>query len=58
MWEHHGMSGYQPWRGVDRTRRIGLADDSEDAEARAAAPAMIRLRRVVVVAVAPVDDDR
>jgi sporulation protein YlmC with PRC-barrel domain len=57
MWEHYGMSGYQPWRGEDRTRGIGLADDSEDAEAQAAAPAMVRLRRVVVVAVAPVADD-
>jgi hypothetical protein len=56
MWEHYGMSGYEEWRGDDQTRALGLPDESEDAAAQDAAPVMVRLRRVVVVAVAPVDD--
>jgi sporulation protein YlmC with PRC-barrel domain len=57
MWGHYGMSGYEEWRGDDQTRGLGLPDDSEDAAAQDAAPVIVRLRRVVLVAVAPVPDD-
>jgi sporulation protein YlmC with PRC-barrel domain len=57
MWEHYGMSDYAEWRGEDRTRGIGLSDDAEDSAAQEAAPVVVRLRRVVLVAVAPVPDD-
>ena len=57
MWEHYGMSGYEEWRGEDRTRDRELGDDAEDASAQEAAPVMLRLRRVRIVAVAPVPDD-
>ena len=50
MWEHYGIGGYDEWRGEDRTQGLGLADD-------AATPATVRLRRVVVVAVVPADED-
>ena len=48
MWEHYGMTGYEEWRGDDRTRGLGLPDDADDAAAQAAAPVVVRLRRVVV----------
>jgi hypothetical protein len=57
MWEHYGMSGYEEWRGEDQTRDRALPDDAEDAAAQEAAPVMVRLRRVRIVAVAPVPDD-
>jgi hypothetical protein len=57
MWEHYGMSGYEEWRGEDQTRGLGLPDDDEDVAAQDAAPVMVRLRRVVLVVVAPVGDD-
>jgi sporulation protein YlmC with PRC-barrel domain len=57
MWEHYGISGYEDWRGDDQTRGRGLPDDAEDAAAQAAAPVLLRLRRVVVVAVAPAPDE-
>jgi sporulation protein YlmC with PRC-barrel domain len=56
MWEHYGLSGYEDYTGDDQTRELGLADDAEDAAAQEAAPVMLRLRRVVVVAVAPAPD--
>ena len=56
MWEHYGLEGYGDWRGEDRTRDRGLPDDAEDAAAQAATPTMVRLRRVVIVAAAPVSD--
>jgi sporulation protein YlmC with PRC-barrel domain len=57
MWEHYGMGGYQDWRGDDQTRGLGLPDDAEDAEAQDILPVMLRLRRVVLVAVVPVADE-
>jgi hypothetical protein len=57
MWEHYGMSGYDEWLGEDQTRDRELADDAEDAAAQEAAPVMLRLRRVRIVAVAPVPDE-
>jgi len=56
MWEHYGIGGYAEWRGEDRTRDRGLPDDAEDAAAQDATPVMVRLRRVVIVAAAPVSD--
>jgi sporulation protein YlmC with PRC-barrel domain len=57
MWEHYGLSGYEDWSGEDRTRGIGLSDDAEDLAAQSEAPVLVRLRRVVVVAVVPTRDD-
>jgi sporulation protein YlmC with PRC-barrel domain len=57
LWEHYGMSGYEEWTGEDRTRALGLADETDDLAAQEAAPVLLRLRRVVVIAVAPVSDD-
>jgi sporulation protein YlmC with PRC-barrel domain len=57
MWRHYGMSGYEEWRGVDETQGLGLPDDAEDAAAQRAADVMVRLRRVVVVAVVPAGRD-
>lgn len=57
LWEHYGMSGYDEWRGDDQTRGLGLSDDAEDAATQGAAPVMVRLRRVVLVAVVPADDE-
>ena len=57
LWEHYGMPDYGEWRGDDRTRGLGLPDDAEDAASQEAAPVTVRLRRVVVVAVAPVGDE-
>ncbi len=48
LWEHYGMTGYEEWRGDDRTRGLGLPDDADDAAAQDAAPVIVRLRRVVV----------
>jgi hypothetical protein len=56
MWEHYGMAGYGDWRGDDQTRALGLPDDADDIAAQDAAPVLLRLRRVVVVAVAPIPD--
>jgi hypothetical protein len=56
MWEHYGMTGYEQWRGEDRTRGLGLPDDAEDAAARDGALAIVRLRRIVVT-VGPVSGD-
>jgi hypothetical protein len=58
MWEHYGMTGYEEWSGEDQTQGRGLSDDADDTAAQNAAPVMVRLRRVVVVAVGPVPDDR
>jgi hypothetical protein len=55
MWEHYGMTGYEQWRGEDRTRGLGLPDDAEDAAACDRAPVIVRLRRIVV-AVGPVSE--
>jgi sporulation protein YlmC with PRC-barrel domain len=57
MWEHYGITGYEEWHGDDQTRDLGLPDDAEDVAAQDVAPAMVRLRRVFVVAVVPVADD-
>jgi hypothetical protein len=53
LWTHYGLSDYHAWRGEDRTRGLGLRDDEDDRLAQDAAPALLRLRRVVVVAVTP-----
>lgn len=53
MFEHYGIGGYGDWQGADQTRGIGLPDDAQDATAQDAAPVLLRLRRVVIVAVAP-----
>jgi sporulation protein YlmC with PRC-barrel domain len=57
MWEYYGVKGYDEWRGDDQTRGAGLPDDAEDAALQDAAPVVVRLRRVVLVAVAPVPKD-
>lgn len=57
MWEHYGITGYDEWRGEDRTRGLGLPDDAEDAAARDGALAMVRLRRVVIAVVPLTGDD-
>jgi sporulation protein YlmC with PRC-barrel domain len=57
MWEHYGLSDYEELRGEDQTHGRGLPDDAEDAAAQEAAPVTVRLRRVTIVAVAPVPDD-
>jgi sporulation protein YlmC with PRC-barrel domain len=57
MWAHYGMSGYEEWSGDDQTQGRGLRDDAQDAAAQETAPVVLRLRRVVVVAVAPVAGD-
>jgi sporulation protein YlmC with PRC-barrel domain len=56
IWEHYGLPGYEEWQGDDQTRGRGLPDDAEDAAVQEAAPVVVRLRRVVIVA-APVADD-
>ena len=56
MWEHYGMTGYEEWRGEDRTRGLGLPDDAEDAAARDGALATVRLR-LIVIAVEPLTGD-
>jgi sporulation protein YlmC with PRC-barrel domain len=53
MWEHYGMGGYDEWQGSDQTRGLGLPDEALDIEEQGEAPVLLRLRRVVVVAVAP-----
>jgi sporulation protein YlmC with PRC-barrel domain len=57
MWEHYGMSGYDEWAGSDQTRGVGLPDDADDAAVQDVAPVMVRLRRVVLVAVVPAAED-
>lgn len=48
LWEHYGRSDYDDWQGDDRTTELGLPDEGE-------MPPVVglRLRRVIVVAVAP-----
>jgi sporulation protein YlmC with PRC-barrel domain len=53
MWEHYGMGGYDEWQGSDQSRGLGLPDDAQDIEAQEGMPVVVRLRRVVVVAVRP-----
>src|SRR5918992_218556 len=62
LWEHYGMSDYEEWQGEDRTTALALPDEEQDRAQREAAagesgggPAFVgvRLRRVVLVAVAP-----
>jgi sporulation protein YlmC with PRC-barrel domain len=53
IWEHYGIGGYDEWGGEDRTLGLGLPDDVADATA----PATLRLRRVVVIAVVPAADE-
>jgi sporulation protein YlmC with PRC-barrel domain len=51
LYEHYGRSDYGEWQGEDQTTDMEVGDD--------AAPAIVgvRLRRVIVVAVPPDDDE-
>jgi sporulation protein YlmC with PRC-barrel domain len=56
LWEHYGRSDYDEWQGDDRTTQLGLPDDgSGQAPPGGETPPVVgvRLRRVVIVAVAP-----
>ena len=65
LWEHYGRSDYDDWQGEDRTATLGLPDDREGRFERSGetdvydekAPAICRLRRVIVVASVPSTTD-